>query len=251
VPPTSGTYRELDAKAIVRTIETLERRTRERFSDSGLSRVVAELLDVAEETAARIAVLARPNRALRTGVALLIAFLVALVCAAVASLRGPSELQGLPQLVQVVESAVNDVVFLGIAILFLVTLEGRMRRGRALRALHELRSLAHVVDMHQLSKDPEQFSPERRDTASSPARLLSRYELARYLDYCSETLSLTGKLAALWAQRFDDPVILGAVNEVEALTTALGAKIWQKLTILDAARGPERSKVPSEADDVR
>lgn len=234
--PEAGPYRQLDAALIVSTLDALERRTRERFPDSGLARVVSELRDVGADTAARIAVLARPNRALRLGVAGLIALLALLVGTAVASLRGPSEVDGLPQLVQVVESAVNDVVFLGIAILFLVTLEGRIRRRRALRALHELRSLAHVVDMHQLTKDPDQFLPERRDTASSPSRALSHHELSRYLDYCSETLSLTGKLAALWAQRFDDPVILGAVNEVEALTTGLGAKIWQKLTILDTTR---------------
>jgi hypothetical protein len=238
VVESAPSYRRIDAEAVVRTIETLERRVAERFPASGLSRVVAELLAVGTETAARIAVLARPNLPLRAGVAVLIATLVLLVGGAIASLRGPSEVEGFAQLVQVVESAVNDIVFLGIAILFLVTLEGRIRRRRALRALHELRSLAHVVDMHQLTKDPEQFSTARRDTASSPARTFSPYELARYLDYCSETLSLTGKLAALWAQRFDDPVILSAVNEVEVLTTGLGAKVWQKLTILDADARP-------------
>ena len=44
---------------------------------------------------------------------------------------------------------------IGAAVLFLVTLEVRLRRQRALAAIHELRSLAHVVDMHQLTKHPE------------------------------------------------------------------------------------------------
>jgi len=48
----------------------------------------------------------------------------------------------------------------------------------------------------------------------------------------SEALSLTGKVAALYIQRFDDPVALQAVNEVEGLTTGLSRKVWQKLMIL-------------------
>ena len=60
-------------------------------------------------------------------------------------------------------------------------------------------------------------------------------QLGRYLDYCSEMLSLTSKLAALYVQRFDDSVVLQAVNEVESLTNGLSRKVWQKITILEAA----------------
>ena len=48
-------------------------------------------------------------------------------------------------------------------------------------------------------------------------------------------LSLTSKIAALYAERFDDSVVLQAVDEVETITTNLSAKIWQKIMILDAA----------------
>jgi hypothetical protein len=67
---------------------------------------------------------------------------------------------------------------------------------------------------------------------------MSRFELSRYLDYCSEMLSITGKIAALYIQDFDDDGALAAVNEVESLTTGLSRKIWQKLMILYAL-GPE------------
>lgn len=49
-------------------------------------------------------------------------------------------------------------------------------------------------------------------TASSPKQTLSGPELIRYLDYCSEMLSLIGKLAALYVQKFDDPVALAEVT---------------------------------------
>jgi hypothetical protein len=111
-----------------------------------------------------------------------------------------------------------------------------------LSALHELRSLAHIIDMHQLTKDPHRLSdfPDGgSDTPSSPARTLTRFELGRYLDYCSEMLALLGKIAALYAQTTTDAVALGAVDEIEDLTSGLSHKIWQKIVILDQQTGRE------------
>ena len=48
-------------------------------------------------------------------------------------------------------------------------------------------------------------------------------------------LSLTSKLAAVYAQNLPDPVVIDAVNDIESLTTNLSQKIWQKITILDAS----------------
>ena len=64
---------------------------------------------------------------------------------------------------------------------------------------------------------------------------MSRFELSRYLDYCSEALSLTAKVAALYIQHFEDDVALQAVNEIENLTAGCSRKIWQKLMILYTA----------------
>ncbi len=96
-----------------------------------------------------------------------------------------------------------------------------------------LRALAHLVDMHQLTKDPHRVTTSTPDTTSSPRRDLTPHELGRYLDYCSEMLSLAAKVAALYAERFNDAVILQAVDEVEALTTGLAEKTWQKITMLE------------------
>jgi hypothetical protein len=74
------------------------------------------------------------------------------------------------------------------------------------------------------------------DTASSPVRSLTPMELGRYLDSCSELLSLISKIAALHVQQFNEPVVLGAVNEIETLSTGLSGKIWQKISLLNAAQ---------------
>ena len=70
----------------------------------------------------------------------------------------------------------------------------------------QLRSVVHIVDMHQLTKDPE--------------RLM---------------LSLTSKIAASFVQSFNDPVVLSTVKEIETLATGLAGKIWQKITVLERA----------------
>ena len=101
--------------------------------------------------------------------------------------------------------------------------------------------------MHQLTKDPDRILHPREDTADSPRRTLTAFQLTRYLDYCSEMLSIVGKIAALYVQHFDDPVALASVNEVEDLTTGLSQKIWQKVMILDAAmasRGETAEPIP-------
>ena len=110
-----------------------------------------------------------------------------------------------------------------------------------MKALHELRSIAHVIDMHQLTKDPHRISQASKypKTGESPELKLTPFELRRYLDYCSEMLSLTGKIAAVYVQEFDDGVAMATASELEILTTGLSRKIWQKISILhnDALEG--------------
>ena len=230
-------FRTLDATHIIATIERLAQRIAERFPGAGLSRVGRELCDLARECAEDAAALGRPHWPIRAGVATAIVLMVVAVVAAVSGvvtrLGAATQVSGLAEFVQGVEAAVNDVVFLGIATYFLLSIETRLKRRVALRRLHQLRSVAHIVDMHQLTKDPERLLVAREDTPSSPERTMTRAELGRYLDYCSELLALTAKVGALFAQRMDDAVVLQAVNEVEDLTNGLSRKIWQKITLLD------------------
>jgi hypothetical protein len=235
-------YRALDAGRIVETADVLSRRIEERFPDSGLGRLSRELLAIARTTAERVQTVKRPHWPTRLLVAATIAGMVVLAAwtlRAIETSPDPGAV-GVGSAVQIFESLVNDIVFIGIAVAFLLSLEPRRRRRSALRAIHELRTIAHLVDMHQLVKDPESTLAERVDTESSPHRTMTRYELARYLDYCSEMLALTSKLAALYAQNVDDAVVLGAVNDVETLTSGLSGKIWQKIMILDMV-GPRQA----------
>ena len=230
-------YRNLDPALLEQTVARLKERVQERFPGSGLGKVAAELHEVARQVIARTETINRPHVVLRAASTLTVIALVAVMAAVLYKLRlAPGEWTWL-SVIQVMESAINDIVLLGAGLFFLATLEVRVKRRRALKAIHELRSLAHIIDMHQLTKDPHVMLGQGTPTATSPVRTLTPYQLARYLDYCSEMLSLIGKLAALYVQRFDDQVALAAVDGIEDLTNGLSRKIWQKITMLG---GPQR-----------
>jgi hypothetical protein len=64
--------------------------------------------------------------------------------------------------------------------------------------------------------------------------------LRRYLDYCSEMLSLAGKLAALYAQAVSTPAAVEAVNDLENLSIGLSRKIWQKIALIPDTKARRR-----------
>jgi hypothetical protein len=235
-------YRALDADSVAETIERLCRRVELRFPESSLARVCRELDALAEHARARSLWIQRPMLMVRAAVGLLLVLLVVALVAGLVSMRRPDGPFTISEFIQVLEAASNEVVLVGAAVFFLLSTERRVKRQRALAALHELRSIAHVIDMHQLTKDPEWVLERGQETGVLPPRTMTRFELSRYLDYCSESLSLTAKIAALYAQHFDDDVSLQAVNEVESLCTGFSRKIWQKLMILHTAEPSVRAR---------
>lgn len=229
-------YRHVDATKLTETAAKLAERIGGRFPGSGLSRVAAELLAVVRETDGHCRWIARPLWWLRALVVGLIAILVGSLVATFLRLDLSASDVNWSDLVQGVEAGLNDLVMIGIAIYFLVGIETRIKRARSLKGLHELRAIAHVVDMHQLAKSPEAILGAARAADSPPARRLSPLDLVRYLDLCSEMLALVSKSAALYGQYLNDAVILQAVTELENLTTNLSHKIWQKINIFELYR---------------
>ncbi len=225
-------YRALQAELIVETARRLDAQLQERFSGSGLSRVCLEFVAIAEETGPKSERLSRPLWGLRVGVAIAAGAILLGPPSVLFWMGFPLELGSGGDVAQILDTALNVLVLLGAAVLFLVTVEARIQRRRMVRAVHELRVLAHVIDMHQLTKDPARLMSDASRTASSPQEKLTPFELLRYLDYCSEMLAVLGKLAALYAQRVDDQVVLSAVDAVESLTTGISRKVWQKMTII-------------------
>ncbi|MGD9961604.1 hypothetical protein [Nocardioides sp.] len=227
---------QLNADPVRRIVETLHDRINARFPERGLRRAALDLLRLVDEVAS---VSSESQGRVRTArlwsrvlmVVVLAATVVALGFTVRDVLREEtlhSSLVWLPLL----GTVISDLVYAAIAVFFLYSFPERIRRGRTLELLHQLRSMAHVIDMHQLAKDPEQLRSSFVPTSASTRNDLTRDEMERYLDYCSELLSLVGKAAALCAEASRDAVVLDTVSTIEALTTGMSRKIWQKISLL-------------------
>lgn len=226
-------FRSLQATQVVQTAERLERRIAERFPQANLLQVAKELVTMSREAHERARQIGEPNIPLRLVQWLFIGSFLTLIVLVMQKVHLSEEVLSLTEFVQTVDSALASLVFIGASILFVASWELRLKRRKALIALHELRSMAHIVDMHQLTKDPERLLHGGPATPSSPKRTMTPFELGRYLDYCSELLSMISKTAAIYVQEFPDTVALDAVNEITSLTNGLSRNVWQKIMLLD------------------
>ncbi len=225
----------LDAQQVRTTIARLQERIDARFTGRGVVGLAVKLAELVDEVAgAAPGINVRLRRTRLVSRVLAVVVLVATVAALALAFRDALD-DGVARSIDwlpLIESTINNVVFAAIALFFLYSIPERLQRGRSLKLLHRLRSLAHVIDMHQLTKDPERFRAGYVPTPQSIDPRLTPQEMEHYLDYCSELLSLVGKAAALVAEESRDAVVLDAVSNIETLTTSMSRKIWQKISLL-------------------
>jgi len=240
-------YAELRGAEIIATIQKLEQRIVARFPGSGLSRISIDLGGLAESAAHEIERLRKPLWVARAGAISGILGIAAIAGGlGFAAVSRPLEMGALSEFLQGVEAAANGVVLLAIGTFFMLSLETRIKRKAALKALYRLRGVIHVVDMHQLTKDPEFVAWPGMPVEQAREPMLTRFQMVRYLDYCSELFALSSKVAALYSQYINDAVVVAAVNEIESLAATLSQKVWQKITILDQRRS--ETEEPARAD---
>jgi hypothetical protein len=231
---TTSVFRKLDEAKIVDSLTALRDRIENHFPNSGLGRVADELIAVADEVTSCAEYLNETNWPIRIFAGLLIAAMFLVLYLAAPRVELPAGAHKFSD-VQSIAAVCNIAAVVGVAVLFLLRLEINLKRRRAHAVLHELRSLAHVIDMHQLAKDPAGRRLPEPEITESEKGAMTPQSLARYLDYCTDLLSLTGKLSALLVQRFNDDVVLEEVNEIEAIANGLSGRIWQKIQLLERA----------------
>src|SRR5437660_1204752 len=115
-------FRQLDPEKIIETVQKLQTRIEERFPGSGLGKVVAELLRVAQETVARIQWIQRPQLPLRAAALMLSLAIIALVILVLRNIK-KFDLNDFTNTMQGVDASIGSVVFIGAAILFLISSE--------------------------------------------------------------------------------------------------------------------------------
>jgi hypothetical protein len=88
------------------------------------------------------------------------------------------------------------VVLIGVVVCFHISLETRLTRHRARKAIYEPRSIAHIMDMHRLTKDLERGGGARTPDEGALNPPIPPAELIRYPDSCSDLLPRSGMMAA-------------------------------------------------------
>lgn len=221
----------LESEKVRDTIYQLTLRIHDRFPSSGIFDICSKLYGVSKETEEIVAAIARPIAVVRlVAGALILTFIAAIVFLLLG--HPVDEELSVFSMIQTLEAGGNLLILIGLAVIFLWSWERRVRRGRVIANLNRLRDIAHVIDMKQLTKDPDGLAQVSRPTTNSPKRKLNAFELGRYLDYCTEMLSLTSKLGYLYVAKFPDTEATDAANDLETLCTSLSRKIWQKIMIL-------------------
>lgn len=235
-------YTMLNPDKIIKTADILETRVTERFPNASLVGVAAELKAIAIDAKLRAEKLSEPIQWLRVATFASV-FLGIMVFFFIGTFLNFDRIAtGAFDFVQGIEATINAVVLAGLGLITIAKSEERIKRRKVLDGLHGLRSVIHIIDMHQLTKDPVSLRTGFKPTPSSPERKLTPNELVRYLDYCSEMLSLTGKISALYAQAVPDMEVVNAVNDVEALGGNLSRKIWQKIMLIEPDKAESASK---------
>lgn len=239
--------RLLREEKLFETGEQLRQRIAERFPGSGLSEVAAELVALTRESVARAASIRRPNYWFRAGLALLA--LLALAGVVEHFIVSTDVRTAISQLLQFLDATKGAAAYMAAVAVFLVTLEVRFKRRKALRAVHELRAMAHLIDMHQLNKDPERAGT-REGPRMESGQPMTIEEIGRYLHYSTLLLALVSKIGQLYVQDFPDAPAQAAVDQFENLATGLSNKIWQKIMILDRIHADPSAICASDASAI-
>lgn len=222
----------LQSDKIEKTIHLLSKRILERFPESSLGKTCQDFYKFSKKSKENIEWIDKPFIVIKTVASIVIFITCILIVYSISKVNFQMK-NTFSEIATVAEASINNIVLISAAFFFLFSLENRLKRKRAIKFINELRGFAHVVDMHQLIKDPQKINEKRVDTENSPKREMTKYELQRYLDYSSEFLSLIGKVAALYSQSLPDIEVVQAASEVENLCASITNKVWQKLIILN------------------
>jgi hypothetical protein len=212
----------LDPARIIETADNLAQQVSDRLPQSTLAGLAADLAQIARQTDGRARNARRPILAIRFASALAAATsLIGLVYLA-SHIHARWEFGTITELFEAADAGFNLVVILAGALWFLITLEARIKRKKALGSIEELREFIHVIDVTQLYYTPDLYAPHSADSRS-PLDLDHTYLL-----FCTQMLGVISNLAPLYTRNAAGDSILRAAAEVEILANAISAKLLSK-----------------------
>ncbi len=229
-------YFRLDEAKILALISEMVARIKERFPDAGLNAQAQLLKTIVEHDSRRAMQLQRPLVFFRCMMVLVACVLLAALGYGVWSLHPELRAPTLTELIQAADSGAQVLLMLGLALGWLFYAEGRRKQRQWRVLLRKLINLSHIIDMHQLNKDPDRLTRQLGENTESSPRLdkhvSTAFLMTRYLDYCRELLSIIGKMGAFYMQYTDDRIVIAEINQLIANEQSLRAGISSKIDSL-------------------
>ena len=225
-------YRALNPDKLTGSIDQIALQVGSSFPGAGLAGLAIDLSAVARDVIDLASEIRKPIWLVRVvaGVLILLALLWPLILAPFLDFK--ETFTSLAEFLEATDAGLHMILVMGAGVVFLVSWENRIKRNKALDSIATLRSIAHIIDMHQITKDPD-FDVNSHTESEVIRTVKSDSELAVYLDFCSDMLSVIGKLGAYHIQYYRDRVVLDAVNEIESLSNGLSRKLWQKIMVIN------------------
>jgi len=219
-------YNTLVVDHVINTIGLMDRQIDIHFPNRNLSKVSSSIVEFAERHESDLEYIDRPNISIKIAIGSAMSLMSGLVMFWLYELFIHNDGSGMIFELQDLDAFINILIFGSAVTWFLLNWQAKSKRRFIIGRINELRSFGHVIDMHQLTKDP--FFDDEMEMRDK--------DLIRYLDYCGDLLSCCSKLAATYLEHTDDEMVVQYVNEFESLTGQFNRKIWQKITILDRNR---------------
>lgn len=217
---------------IVASLAQLAQRIEERFPNSGLLQLTQEIQSEVKGIPDSFVVISQSPRAFGFFKFLVIALVIGAIAGMVSQIEMTQDFWTAGVFSQVLASLVQLAVYVGILILFVFTFEKKVKTKKALACMNAYREFAHLIDLHQLAKDPTTFLKNYQPSSASRKNDLGKFLMSRYLAYCNELLSFLGKATALYVHQFPFEPLMSAADQIEDLTTGLSIRIWQKNSVL-------------------
>jgi hypothetical protein len=208
-----NTDRNLDPGRLITTSAHLAEWIDKAFAPSHLVQVARNISRLTQEAVVKAQKIREPIWPLRIGVWIAVLLFVIGAVYQVAT-------HHIDEILKFLDDTKGAALYLAGFALAFFTIEVRLKRRRALEAISELRAVAHIVDMHQLAKDPaiEEFREGGRTE-----------KMESYLHACTALLALLSKLGQMYVEHFPDTVATKAANDFEMISTGLSNKIWMKI----------------------
>jgi hypothetical protein len=212
----------LDPVRIVQTAENLARSISDKLPESTLASLAAELAAIARATDERARQARRPIYAIRCVSLLAIGASLVGIFYLLGHIHTRWDFGTITEFFEATDAGFNLLILLAGALWFLVTIEERVKRTRALASLGELREFIHVIDVTQLYYTPDLY---KVDPASSRTSLNLDYT---YLLFCTQMLAVISNLAPLYTRGATGDSIWRAASDVEMLANAIATKLVSK-----------------------